>query len=59
MEVPVQMLRDTSDNIVTLSYGRRFAAAIPTTELLPIEATSHFPQLEQQDAVTAFATLVQ
>ena len=42
--------------------GRSFAAAIPTAEFVSIEATGHFPQLEQHEAVlaaiTAFAARV-
>lgn len=47
MRVPVLVLWGESDRVVTASYGRAFAAAIPGATFELVAEAGHLPQLEQ------------
>src|SRR5215216_2896833 len=59
IRIPTLFLWGASDRILSESYGRAYAAAIPGARFEPIERAAHFPHLEQPEAfaqrVLAFA----
>jgi pimeloyl-ACP methyl ester carboxylesterase len=59
IDVPTLVLWGESDRIVTESYGRAFAGAIPDSVFETIPAAGHFPHVEQPDVfaqrIRAFA----
>lgn len=44
--VPVRLVWGVSDQLMTLDYARRMAAALPDVELIPVERCGHIPQQE-------------
>lgn len=59
IRIPTLMLWGTDDRILSESYGRAYAAAIPGARFEPIAKAGHFPHIDQPDAfarhVLAFA----
>jgi len=51
LNVPALVAWGTSDGIVDLAYGHRFAASIPNARFEPIAEAGHFPQIEKLDEV--------
>jgi pimeloyl-ACP methyl ester carboxylesterase len=50
IRVPTLLLWGSADRILSESYGRAYAAAIPGARFEPIERAGHFPHLEQPQA---------
>jgi pimeloyl-ACP methyl ester carboxylesterase len=53
IHVPTLVLWGESDRVVTLEYGRAYAAAIPGARFAPIAQAGHLPHLEQPAATFA------
>lgn len=51
--VPSLVLWGLSDRIVTVDYGRTWAAGLPGARFVPVPEAGHFPQIEQPETVTA------
>lgn len=51
LDTPVLVAWGTSDRIVDLDYGRRFAASMPGARFSAINEAGHFPQIEKVEAV--------
>ena len=47
IDVPTLLVWGASDEIVTVDYGRKFAAEIPRARLEVVEQAGHFPHIEQ------------
>lgn len=46
MKTPVRLVWGVSDQLMTLDYARRMAAALPDVALIPVERCGHVPQQE-------------
>lgn len=53
MTMPTLLLWGAGDRVVSVDYGRRFAAAIPGAVFQVIDGAGHCPQLEQPEAFVA------
>ena len=55
LRVPTLFVWGQQDEIVTLSYGRRYASLVAGARLLVIENAGHLPQLERPAVFTSAA----
>jgi pimeloyl-ACP methyl ester carboxylesterase len=53
IRTPTLVLWGESDGMVSVEYGRAYAAAIPGAEFAPIPAAGHYPHLEQPERFVA------
>ena len=51
LRIPTLLIWGESDRIVTVDYGRAYAAAIPGAQFEVVEAAGHYPHVEQPDRV--------
>jgi len=49
--IPAMVIWGTSDRIMDVDYGRRYAQSIPGARFEPIDEAGHFPQIERLDEV--------
>ena len=49
--IPTMVIWGTSDRIMDIDYGRRYAQSIPGARFEPVDEAGHFPQIERLDEV--------